>query len=1080
MTQRRIWPYLLILGWGSPMPIVIISSAVTQDAYTGNNTGHCWISTGSGLIWSFLGPIYFVLIINTVILIASAIRIGTARKDMAHIKKLKSVLYSAVILTPVLGLPWVVSLAKIITFGIEHQTVQDILDRVVDWSFICLNAPCGLLFLLIVSYRFREFRKSNKKKPLTRGTSVPVSYNTIRGPRPVPSCTANAYKKKPPTIFVHSEKPEDTIFASNLMNSPNKMDKDKLGIPVGNPPRPNLPTPTARLFPQSTLDYEGIKCDNVIFQNPTFVSIEDLSKISNTTEDLHLELETCPMEENIYQNLATVEQGPKTESYSKKLHDLAIPNLLFEPLDQIEIDVPLTEALIDSPRKGLRASLTSLHKKSLHTSTNSLHAKQIHSSTTSLHKRSLNVSTNSLHTKQIHSSATSLHKNSCDVKSRVSTTFVNLNTGIDLEDKTEDISSRASPSFERDEGFIRRSLKRIPSIFKVSQSATPPTNPNPTPPTRPPPPVHVVSKAKATKSLHHNNYLEHLHKLYNEKQQDSTPMRPITSQKFVSTPPKLDAASTTAPELPAPYSGKKVRDLLKKFDSVEATSPVIYATVNKRTKTLTSPVIGEQPPPLPERKTNPTNPFMTTSFTLPSQESSSVDTASPKKDIFKATETSLSETNSFNYLEFESSFINRSTRKSRPLSRSIVTIEHSLANTKNNSNGQVETPFETPSETPFETPSPSSSSTSVNNLSECNVPTSPSHGKLSLSLPESSLDSKLPEPCRDVPEQVDSTSSTVSVDKIPENTPVSPQTEETIPPVQPVVRRPDFTEQPSRKRVATNPENVRSFTSPTKIILRPRPRLPQEDKDDTGIRSASSSPVKRTSQFRPISSYSSDQDSNSNSTSNSTSPTKPLAFNYKPSTDLTKFKTELHSIYDNTAPVIARKPQLKSSKSEQARSHSYTLPRNTPNQDVTNNEPSGAFSTPQTQKPEQGTRVRSTTVSSNSNRLSGSFDNQPSARKRSNSRISDKIAFFDTASQGDTKSLPRSVKKSVNQSTFETTSPVKGLGSTSDSQMKQSKSFDNFSTTSSMEESDKRKSGLISPPYIKSPPIFETPQSTDL
>ena len=1055
MTQRRIWPYLLILGWGSPMPIVIISSAVTQDAYTGNNTGHCWISTGSGLIWSFLGPIYFVLIINTVILIASAIRIGTARKDMARIKKLKSVLYSAVILTPVLGLPWVVSLAKIITIGIEHQTVQDVLDRVVDWSFICLNAPCGLLFLLIVSYRFREFRKSNKKKPLTRGTSIPVSYNTIQKPKLVPSCTANAYKKIPPTIFVHSEKPEDAIFASNLMNSPNKMDKDKLGIPVGNPPRPNLPTPTARLFPQSTLD-EGIKCDNVIFQNPTFVSIEDLSKISNTTEDLHLELETCPMEENIYQNLATVEQGPKTESYSKKLHDLAIPNLLFEPLDQIEIDVPLTEALIDSPRKGIRASLTSLHKKSL------------------------NTSTNSPHTVQIHSSATSLHKNSCDVKSRVSTTFVNLNTGIDLEDKTEDISSRASPSFERDEGFIRRSLKRIPSLFKVSQSATPPTNPNPTPPTRPPPPVHVVSKAKATKSLHHNNYLEHLHKLYNEKQQDSTPMRPITSQKFVSIPPKLDAASTTAAELPAPYSGKKVQDLLKKFDSVEATSPVIYATVNKRTKTLTSPVIGEQPPPLPDCKTNPTNPSMTTSFTLPSQESSSIDTASPKKDIFKTTETSPSETNSFNYPEFESSFISGCTRKSRPLSRSIVTIEHSLINTKSNSNDQVETPFETPSETPFETPSPSSSSTSVNNLSECNLPTSPSHGKLSLSFPESSLDSNLPEPCRDVPEQADSTGSTVSVDKIPENTPVSPQTEETIPPVQPVVRRPDFIEQPSRKRVATNPENVRSFTSPTKIILRPRPRLPQDNKDDTGIRSASSSPVKRTSQFRPISSYSSDQDSNSNSTSNSTSPTKPLAFNYKSSTDLTKVKTELHSIYDNTATVIARKPQLKSSISEQTQSHSYTLPRNTPNQDVTNKQPSGAFSTPQTQKPEQGTRVRSTTVSPNSNRSSGSFDNQPSARKRSNSRISDKIAFFDTASQGDTKSLPRSVKRIVHQSTSQATSPVKELGSTSGSRMKQSKSFNDFSTTSSIEESDKRKSGLISPPYIKSPPIFETPQSTDL
>ena len=277
----------------------------------------------------------------------------------------------------------------------------------------------------------------------------------------------------------------------------------------------------------------------------------------------------------------------------------------------------------------------------------------------------------------------------------------------------------------------------------------------------------------------------------------------------------------------------------------------------------------------------------------------------------------------------------------------------------------------------------------MNIFSECNL-ASPSHTKLPLPLSESSL-----EPLRNIPEQVDYNSSNVSAEKVPENILDTPQTEESIPSVPPVTS-PDFTEQPPRKRIATNPENARPLTSPSKIVIRPRPRLPQEDNAASVFRSSSTSPVKRSTQFRPISAYTSDENAYSYSTSNSTSPTKPL------------------------------------------------------------------------------------TASSHSNRSSGSFDNQLPTRRRSNSKISDKIAFFDTASQGDTKSLPRFVKKSLHQCTSpEATAPVKESITTSGSQMKLSRSFNNFSTAVSMEESDKRKSGLLSPPSVTSP-ILETPQTTAL
>ena len=155
------------------MPLVVLSVSIKQGAYSSHNAGYCWLSNEDGVIWAFLAPVFLVLILNTIILVSSAIRIGTARKNLDKMKQMRVALISAFILTPVLGMPWLVSFAKIITVGIENQSVLAILDRFIDWVFICLNAPAGVVFFIIILKRFLELRKSHKAK------TVPCSPTTV-------------------------------------------------------------------------------------------------------------------------------------------------------------------------------------------------------------------------------------------------------------------------------------------------------------------------------------------------------------------------------------------------------------------------------------------------------------------------------------------------------------------------------------------------------------------------------------------------------------------------------------------------------------------------------------------------------------------------------------------------------------------------------------------------------------------------------------------------------------------------------------------------------------------------------------
>ncbi|XP_067828902.1 adhesion G protein-coupled receptor E2-like [Heptranchias perlo] len=61
----KIEKYMSLCGYGTPAVIVVISAAVYPDGY--GSPRHCWISKCRGFVWSFLGPVYVIIGINSVL-----------------------------------------------------------------------------------------------------------------------------------------------------------------------------------------------------------------------------------------------------------------------------------------------------------------------------------------------------------------------------------------------------------------------------------------------------------------------------------------------------------------------------------------------------------------------------------------------------------------------------------------------------------------------------------------------------------------------------------------------------------------------------------------------------------------------------------------------------------------------------------------------------------------------------------------------------------------------------------------------------------------------------------------------------
>ena len=145
----------MIFGWTFPIIIPIITVLIKYDNYVRTDQ-HCFLTYEDGVIWTFIAPIIAILFVNMIILIISAIRISTIKFDSENLKEkqmIKSALGSNLILTPLLGIPWIILSLNIF-----------IVDPIVQWSFIIINGLIGIFFFFLITMRNPEVKILLKMK----------------------------------------------------------------------------------------------------------------------------------------------------------------------------------------------------------------------------------------------------------------------------------------------------------------------------------------------------------------------------------------------------------------------------------------------------------------------------------------------------------------------------------------------------------------------------------------------------------------------------------------------------------------------------------------------------------------------------------------------------------------------------------------------------------------------------------------------------------------------------------------------------------------------------------------------------
>ncbi|XP_065911114.1 adhesion G protein-coupled receptor L3-like [Dysidea avara] len=149
--------FFMLLGWGLPLPIITISSAVSHEQY--GTDDWCWISEEKGAIWAFIAPMLVIILINTLCLILSLYRIFSSASNPINATKTssynvtKKLVKATLVLLPLLGLTWVFGL-----LAVNEDTI------VFAWIFTILNSLQGVLIMLFYVIRNQKFLKFVKKQ----------------------------------------------------------------------------------------------------------------------------------------------------------------------------------------------------------------------------------------------------------------------------------------------------------------------------------------------------------------------------------------------------------------------------------------------------------------------------------------------------------------------------------------------------------------------------------------------------------------------------------------------------------------------------------------------------------------------------------------------------------------------------------------------------------------------------------------------------------------------------------------------------------------------------------------------------
>ncbi|KAM3846833.1 adhesion G protein-coupled receptor E5 [Vipera latastei] len=179
--------HIFLVGYGLPAVLVGISAAINSKGYSRKN---CWLSRERGFLWSFLGPVSFIIMVNAVVFLITVWRLSEKfadiNPDLTKLKKQRVLTITAIAQLCILGITWIFGL-----FQFSNQTL------VMSYLFTIFNSLQGLFIFLLHCVLKKQVRddyyrwlcqgrrgKTQSSDKYSEFSSTSGS-NTLRSPKPL-------------------------------------------------------------------------------------------------------------------------------------------------------------------------------------------------------------------------------------------------------------------------------------------------------------------------------------------------------------------------------------------------------------------------------------------------------------------------------------------------------------------------------------------------------------------------------------------------------------------------------------------------------------------------------------------------------------------------------------------------------------------------------------------------------------------------------------------------------------------------------------------------------------------------------
>ncbi|MEE6508564.1 hypothetical protein FKM82_021924 [Ascaphus truei] len=165
-TEHSRRKYYYLCGYVFPALVVGISAAVDYRSYGTDKA--CWLRVDNYFIWSFIGPVSLVIVVNLLILLVTLHKMlrssSVLKPDSSRLENLKSWALGAVTLLFLLGLTW--------AFGLLFINKESL---VLAYLFTTFNALQGLFIFIFHCALQKKVHKEYSK-------CLRHSYCCVRGP----------------------------------------------------------------------------------------------------------------------------------------------------------------------------------------------------------------------------------------------------------------------------------------------------------------------------------------------------------------------------------------------------------------------------------------------------------------------------------------------------------------------------------------------------------------------------------------------------------------------------------------------------------------------------------------------------------------------------------------------------------------------------------------------------------------------------------------------------------------------------------------------------------------------------------